>query len=385
MSQRNWIIAVALAGALALGGGYLLSNRPVDVRVAMIERKVPVRVFGLGTIEARTLSRVGFEVGATLTELNADHGDVVNKGVVLARLASAGQVARVAKARAGVQSAEVNQRKAEANVEKGRAVLAQRQEANKRKQALVGRNVVSEQTAEEAQRDEDVARAELAVAASEVEVAHSAVVDARAALAIEETALAHHELRAPFDGIVIERHRELGTVVKAGDPIFTLIDPKSVWGLLYVDESRAGPIAEGQRVEVRMRSRPRETLTGEVVRIGLESDRVTEERRVYVKGDSPPPRVYLGEQIEAWITVATLDEALLVPEAAVQGFNGREARVWTVEQGRLARRTVEIRHRTEDGRLEIIGGLPAGAEVAVAVGAGFRDGRRARIVREKDR
>ena len=365
MSQRNWIIAVALAGALALGGGYLLSNRPVDVRVAMIERKVPVRVFGLGTIEARTLSRVGFEVGATLTELNADHGDVVNKG--------------------GVQSAEDNQRKAEANVEKGRAVLAQRQEANKRKQALVGRNVVSEQTAEEAQRDEDVARAELAVAASEVEVAHSAVVDARAALAIEETALAHHELRAPFDGIVIERHRELGTVVKAGDPIFTLIDPKSVWGLLYVDESRAGPIAEGQRVEVRMRSRPRETLTGEVVRIGLESDRVTEERRVYLKGDSPPPRVYLGEQIEAWITVATLDEALLVPEAAVQGFNGREARVWTVEQGRLARRTVEIRHRTEDGRLEIIGGLPAGAEVAVAVGAGFRDGRRARIVREKDR
>ncbi|MEW5964206.1 MAG: efflux RND transporter periplasmic adaptor subunit [Pseudomonadota bacterium] len=382
MSKWHWIMAVAIAVALALGGSYLVRNRPISVRVVSLEYNVPVRVFGLGTIEARVLSRIGFEVGATLTELNADHGDAVKAGAVLSRLASATQVGRVEKARAGVLSAEVNLKKAESNVEKGRAVLAQRQEANKRKQALVGRSVVSEQSAEEAQRDEDVARAELAVAASEVEVARAGVADARASLAIEETALANHELRAPYDGIVIERHRELGSVVKAGDPIYTLVDPKSVWGLFYVDESRAGPITEGQRAEVRMRSRPRETFTGQVARIGLESDRVTEERRVYVKGDSPPPRVFLGEQVEAWITVATLDEALLVPESAAQAFDGRTARVWTVEGGRLAQRTVEIRHRTDDARLEIVGGLPKGAEVAAVTGAGFREGRRARIVRE---
>jgi HlyD family secretion protein len=385
MSKRHWIMVVATAAALALAGSYLLGNRPLDVRVVSLERNVPVRVFGLGTVEARVLSRIGFEVGATLTELNADHGDAVKQGAVLARLAGASQAARVEKSRAGLLSAEVNLKKAESNVEKGRAVLAQRQEANKRKQALVGRSVVSEQSAEEAQRDEDVARAELAVAASEVEVARAQVADARAVLSIEETTLANHTLLAPFDGVVTERHRELGTVVKAGDPIFTVIDPKSIWGLFYVDESRAGPIEEGQRVEVRMRSRPRETFIGRVVRIGLESDRVTEERRVYVKGESPPPRVFLGEQVEAWITVATLDEALLVPEAAVQGHDGRVARVWTVEGGRLAQRTVEIRHRTDDARLEIVGGLPKGAEVAAATGAGFREGRRARILREASR
>jgi HlyD family secretion protein len=385
MSKRHWIMVVATAAALALAGSYLLGNRPLDVRVVSLERNVPVRVFGLGTVEARVLSRIGFEVGATLTELNADHGDAVKQGAVLARLAGASQAARVEKSRAGLLSAEVNLKKAESNVEKGRAVLAQRQEANKRKQALVGRSVVSEQSAEEAQRDEDVARAELAVAASEVEVARAQVADARAVLSIEETTLANHTLLAPFDGVVTERHRELGTVVKAGDPIFTVIDPKSIWGLFYVDESRAGPIEEGQRVEVRMRSRPRETFIGRVVRIGLESDRVTEERRVYVKGESPPPRVFLGEQVEAWITVATLDEALLVPEAAVQGHDGRVARVWTVEGGRLAQRTVEIRHRTDDARLEIVGGLPKGAEVAAATGAGFREGRRARILREAGR
>ena len=43
----------------------------------------------------------------------------------------------------------------ELSTEKARAVLAQKQEANRRKQALVGRNVVSQEVAEEAQREAD--------------------------------------------------------------------------------------------------------------------------------------------------------------------------------------------------------------------------------------
>jgi len=44
---------------------------------------------------------VGFEVGATLVELNADHGDRVAKGQVIARLDAGGQAARVASAATG--------------------------------------------------------------------------------------------------------------------------------------------------------------------------------------------------------------------------------------------------------------------------------------------
>jgi HlyD family secretion protein len=190
--------------------------------------------------------------------------------------------------------------------------------------------------------------------------------------------LRHRTLVAPYDALVIERHKEPGTVIKAGDPIFTLVAVDSYWGLAYIDESRAGFVQEGQLVEARLRSRPQDTLTGRVARIGLESDRVTEERRVYVKGDSPPPRVYLGEQIEFWITVARLDRALLVPEAAVHGFDGRQGRVWTVESGRLQRRLVGFRHRTEDARLEIVDGVPDGARVVARIEDDMREGRAAR-------
>jgi HlyD family secretion protein len=380
LRNRRGTIAALATAAIAILIYFLASARPLAVQVAVPEKDVTVRVFGLGSVEAQVLARVGFEVGATIAEVKADHGDTVRKGDELARLVTGEQEARVAKARAARLLADSNIKRAEANLEKASAVLAQKIEANRRKQTLAGRSVVSEQTAEEAVRDEAVAKADVAVARSEGETAKAQLADADAQLTFEETLLRHRTLVAPFDAVVIERHKEPGSVVKAGDPVFTLIAANSYWGLAFVDEARAGFIEEGQRVDARLRSRPLEAFVGKVLRIGLESDRTTEERKVYVRGDSPPSRIYLGEQAEFWITVAKLPNALLVPEAAVNGFDGRQGRVWTIEDGRLQRRAVSFRHRTEDARLEVAGDLPANAQVVTGLVAGMTEGRRARPV-----
>lgn len=369
------------AGLVAAGLGIhsFISNRPVAVEVVAAEKHAPVRVFGLGTVEARIRSDVSFEVGATLVDLAADEGDHVGRGELLASLGPGEQQARLEKARASLLVTEANAAKAAANLEKARAILAQKREASSRRQALAGRSVVSEQSAEEAIRDEAVAAADVAVASSDVEVAKAQLVDARAQLQFEQTMLGHRRLYAPYDAIIIDRHREVGSVVKAGDPIFTLIARDSYWGLAHVDEARAGNLEEGQRVEARMRSRQQESFTGRVFRIGLESDRVTEERRVFVKGDNPPARIFLGEQVEFWITVAEIHDALLVAEAAVSGFDGTQGTVWTVEDGRLHRRLVSFGYRTEDARLQIVGGLTDRARVVSRIVGGLREGRAARI------
>ncbi len=345
-----------------------------------MEQNVPIRVFGLGTVEARVLSKIGFEVGATLVGIDADHGDRVAKGQVLARLAVGEQEAKVAKARAAIAVAASGIVRGEALLEKARAVQSQRQAANRRKQTLVGRDIVSQQVADEATTDEAVARADVAVARSDLDTARSLLVDVQAQLQFEETMLRHRTLVAPFDALVIERHKEPGSVIKAGDPVFTLIAADSYWGLAYIDEARAGFIEEGQPVNAHLRSRPLDAFTGRVVRIGLESDRASEERRVYIKYDNPPTRIYLGEQAEFWISVAQLEKAVLVPESAVRGFSGRDGGVWTVEAGRLQRRLVQFRHRTEDARLEIVAGLPDGARVVTRLKSGLLEGRPATVV-----
>jgi HlyD family secretion protein len=275
---RLFSLGLVPVGVLGIAFAYL-ALRPLEVAVAPVEENIPVRVFGLGTVEARVLSRIGFEVAGAITELNADHGDLVKRGQVLAKLHSTQQGAKVARARAAVLSAEVAVTKADANIVKARAILAQRQEVNRRKQQLVNRQGTSVQAGEEAQRDEDVAKAELLVAESEIEVAKAQLSDAKAQLVYEEAILEQHTLPAPYDALVVDRQKELGTVIKAGDPIFTLVAAGSIWALAYIDEARSGAIREDQPAEVRLRSLPHQVFPARVAHIGIESDRVTEERR----------------------------------------------------------------------------------------------------------
>ena len=376
--------AIAVVAVLALGalGWFFLTERPIGVPVASVEQDVPVRVYGLGTVEARIVSSVGFEVGAALTELAVDSGDTVVKGQVLARLHPTEQEARVARAEAAADAAAASVGRAEANVARARAILAQRQATNARQQELLGRNAISAQAAEEVQKDVDVAAADLSVAESDVAVVRAQQADAAAALRYEQVLLDHHVLTAPFDAVVVERHVEAGTVVRAGDVIFTLMDPETVWTLAYIDEERAGAIAVGQKTEVRLRSLPHDVFTGTVARIGIESDRVNEERRVWMSCDQCPDQVFLGEQAEVRITVAVLQDALLVPEAAISGFDGHTGRVWVVEDGKAREIALIFGHRTEDARVEVVSGLPEGAEVISSRVKGLSEGRMVRVTED---
>ena len=100
---------------------------------------------------------------------------------------------------------------------------------------------------------------------------------------------------------VIARSKELGGIVNAGEAVFTLIAPDSIWVKAYVDEALAGGLNVGQRAFVRLRSEPDRLFETEIVRIDQENDRVTEERRIYVRCRTCNPQHqlrYLGEQAE---------------------------------------------------------------------------------------
>ena len=85
--RRLAFLAVILAVIAAAGtGAWAFYLRPVNVQVSQAERDVPVEVFGLGTVEARITSKVGFKVSGVLVDLRADVADRVAKGSVLGRL-----------------------------------------------------------------------------------------------------------------------------------------------------------------------------------------------------------------------------------------------------------------------------------------------------------
>ncbi|MDN3722506.1 biotin/lipoyl-binding protein [Roseibium salinum] len=102
MNKRNFrrLIGAALLIGLGTAGYLLFQYRPLAVPVVAKEENVEIRVFGLGTVEARILSDVGFKVSGALMDLEVDHGDQVSRSDVLALLDSNEQEARVRRAEA---------------------------------------------------------------------------------------------------------------------------------------------------------------------------------------------------------------------------------------------------------------------------------------------
>jgi HlyD family secretion protein len=379
--RREIMIFVALAvvaGAAFMAWSLLL--RPLELPVAHVEREVAVQVFGLGTVEARVQSKIGFKVSGVLVELTADLGDRVAKGAVLARLDSREQAARLARAKAAIEQAEANLQRAAAGVEKAEANYANAQNISRRRQTLAATAIASIETAETAVNAERASAAELNLAKSDMAVARAAIGDARAQQQQETATFEFHTVAAPYDAMVIARQKELGSALAAGESVFSIIDPRSVWVLAYIDETKAGEIALGQPVEIVLRSQPSRRLAGRVARIQPESDRVNEERKIEVAFDQIPPGFSLGEQAEVTITTLRLATARLVPEAAIEDLAKTSGTVWTVEDGRLQRREVALGHRLLDGRYEIARGLPETGMPVTTLERGLRVGRAATAV-----
>ena len=316
-------------------------------------------------------------MAGTLQELSVDHGDIVKRGQTLATLDSREQQNQLTKAMAEEAKAKANLQLAKANLEKAHTTFTLKLQNNRRRQMLLQRGVLAGEEAEEANAAAQTAKAEVAQAEAGLTAAKADLHDATAQVNLQKVLLAQHVLVAPYDAQIISRLKEVGTVLPAGDAVFTLVDAGTVWVRAFVDEAKSGRIEAGQPAELRLRSLPGQRFVGKVVRIDLESDRVGEERRVYVAWEHCPREYHLGEQAEVVINTGRLKNAVLIPETLVQGYDGKGGKIWTLEHGHLNLRRVVLGQSTLDGRLPVIGELPEGAQVLAELPTGLRQGRRA--------
>jgi HlyD family secretion protein len=371
---------VFLAVLLIVGGGYFWRfAREISVRTASPEQNVEVRVFGIGTIEAQTVSKVGFQIAGKVVAVEADQGDFVKAGVLLAKLDDEAQRAKLSKSEVAQQQAAANLAKVQAQRGRAEITYQQKKSVNLRRQSLASRGTVSQEAAEDTQAAEDIAHADAKVIEADTRVAAVQQDDAASQHRIDAVVLAQHELRAPFDARVITRHKELGGIAGAGEPVFTLIAPDSIWVRASVDEALAGGLKVGQRAVVRLRSEPERLFEAEVVRIDQENDRLTEERRVYVRCRVCNPQHqmrYLGEQAEMEIVKETIPAGVFVPLRFVEGYDGRSGLIWVLQKGRLAKHRAQTGERLLDGRVQITSAVDG--QVVIDDRSDLRNGRAAR-------
>ncbi len=158
----------------------------------------------------------------------------------------------------------------------------------KRNQDLADQNFISAGALEA--RQQEKLSADAAVLAARANLQGQG--QERQRLVAEQQALAQQRsnvrLVASTAGVVVSREAEPGTTVVAGQAVLRLVDPASLWVKLRVDQGRSAGLAAGLPAQIVLRSRPAAPVPGQVARVELQADSVTEERVAQVAFDSLP-------------------------------------------------------------------------------------------------
>lgn len=368
---RKWKRPIIALCALALvnGTGWFLYTKgplgPAKVTIAKAHKEnLKPAVFGIGTVEARLSYTVGPTQAGRLLSALADHGDLVKAGQVLGEIDPVDLDHKLQSASAAVAKAQSAMAVSEAQVRDTYSSNALAQTNVKRYSGLLAAQAISAELADAKQNEANAAQAaydsaQASLAAAREEVARA--VSDQNAIASQRTNL---QLLSPVSGLIVSRDAEPGTTVVAGQSVFHLIDPATLWVRTRIDQSRFYGIAIGQPASIVLRSRQDTPLVGKVARMEVQGDNVTEERFVDVAISDLSGMIPLGELAEVTINLPPVTDTLVVPSAAVKRLNKQNG-VWIVDNGRLRFQPVTLGAQTLDGQTQIIDGLNPGDAVVI--------------------
>ncbi|MHC1760652.1 MAG: efflux RND transporter periplasmic adaptor subunit [Negativicutes bacterium] len=366
-NKKAW--GLGTTALLLLLIGWLLYTKgplgPPKVTVATVQNQsFQAGVFGIGTVDSRLTYALGPTQAGRVLKVFADQGDRVPVGKVLGEMdpvdleqKSSAAAASVSKSQSALLVAEAQVRDATSRRNLTRASAS-------RYNSLFAANAISHELVDVKNNEANAAQASYESALAAMESARGEIIRATA----EYTALVNQrnnlQLISPVNGLVVSRDAEPGATVVAGQSVFRLIDPTTLWVRTRIDQARFQGISVGQPASIVLRSNPDQHLSGKVARLEVQADNVTEERFVNVVFNEAPGVLPLGELAEVTIEFPAVPNALVVPAAAVKK-QGKQNGVWMVEGGRLRFQPVEIGVQSLDGKIQILKGLNPNDTVVV--------------------
>lgn len=192
----------------------------------------------------------------------------------------------------------------------------------------------------------DVARAKLNGATSAVAAARKRASNATAQLQEAHIALDDTELRAPFDGNLLQRNVDVGALVNAGMPVFTVADLRRVKGRFNVPDSALGDFRLGQDLDVTVDAFPGRTFHGRVISIAAAADNTVRSFQVELSITNPELKLRSGMIASVRVPSDQKDRRVAVPvDALVHDPIRNRYLVYATEQkaGSIFAREMEVK------------------------------------------
>jgi len=357
IARKLFFFIIVLAGVSFLIYSKLFRPIPV-VGYEVKASQLVVEVMGIGTVQARTATSVSPKIQGRLIELNFDQDDRVTMGEIVARLDDADILRQVEIAEANFDAAIAGLDRLKADEVRAQAVLRQVKREIQRVRMAFDQGAANESEIDKAEEQVAIAQADLARTKAGSAEGRMLSIAAEKTLEYQRARLDDTIIKAPFDGLIVRRDRDEGSIVVPGSGIYSLISLDEIWLSAWVDETAMASLSPDQPARVVLRSQPNEPLSGHVVRLGRETDPETREFIVDVMIEQLPTHWAIGQRGEVYIETARLDDVLAVPMNFIQMIEGQRG-VYIARQGRAQWTPCTFGAQGRD-TIEITEGISAG-------------------------
>jgi HlyD family secretion protein len=405
------VVALVAAGVVAFRINQK-KNAGTEVRMEQVGRRDLVSaVTASGKIEAKTSVDISADITGRIVEIAVREGDPVKRGQFLLQIDPAQYQAAVARAQGAVSSTQ-------AVLLQTRASRDQAQRAwNRAKQLTeLGDNLISPESAEQAQTALEVAEANFQSSRAQLEQSRASLLEAK-------DNLAKTRLTAPISGRVVRLAVEEGEVAVPGTfsretgLLMTIADLSVILAKVQVDETDVVRLKTRDSVEVNIDAYPDTTFTGRVTKVS-HSAKLTPTQTASGSNDravdfdveitlrNPPPDIRPDLSCTARIVTDTRNKALSIPIIALtvrdhekvpneaeagpvedtlrQRFAKREAEgVFVVREGQATFRPVKV-GVAGDEYFEVVDGLREGETIVAGTYQAIRDLKDGAKVRQAD-
>lgn len=354
-NKRRWVLPLLLLiVAAAVGATWWAKTRPLPVGVAQAVRTqageagpLPVLSGSGYVVTGDRYVSVGVRVAGRIDRYFVEEGQSVRKDDPLVQLDDRDYRAAVAGIEARIASARANQALADADLRRG--------------------NQLS--------RDGVISQQELDVLINKAAVARAALGQLDAELQQARVNLDYTTLRAPAEGVVLAKLKEVGEIAVPGGfsgsgDLIRLANLSDMRAEVDVNEADLNRVTLGQPAQVAPDAYPDARYAAKVVKLYPQVDRQKGTLKVEVHILEPDDK--LLPDMSARVTFLQLPEAgkveepaVLVPAAAVQRDAQGDSIVWIVRDGRAVLQRIETGGDVA-GKVRVTSGLQGGETVVIS-------------------
>jgi len=285
-----------------------------------------------GVIEAINQATISAQTQGQVQEILFDVDDFVEAGSIIARIKDTEHRARVAQAAAELDSAT--------------ATLNHAREEFERIKGLFNKQAASESAMDKAIADVKNAQARVEAAAAALEQANEQ--------------LAYTQVRAPYAGLVTQRHVQVGEMASTGQPLMTGLSLKQLRVAVDVPQNLIPAIRAGQGVRIHLPDNQVVAATG--MTVFPFADQGSNTFKVRLNLPANLANLYPGMFVKAGFLTGEKRELAIPKSAVVQ--RSEVTGTYVIKEGKVSFRLIRVGRDLGDS-LVVLSGLTEGEQVAL--------------------